>query len=253
MASILIAFESDTGQTSRVAEQIDAALTERGHEVTTNRVGEISDAAVTTFDAVLVGSPVVNRAHLPAVVAFVERHRETLSSRPSAFFQVSMASAVPFAAARSAAVGWVDDLVDRTGWEPDRVAFVAGSIAYTQYDPITRAVFKLVAALTTGDTDASRDYEYTDWDEVEAFAVEFAALAERREAKVAPTRTDRRRARVAAGVGVLIGLATLVYWLLGRRSDGGGDGGGGGRGPGSDPGPNSGVGTRERIAPTRAE
>ncbi|MFB6354044.1 MAG: protoporphyrinogen oxidase, partial [Halobacteriales archaeon] len=33
-----------------------------------------------------------------------------------------------------------------------------------------------IAADATGDTDTSRDYEYTDWDAVERFAASFAEL-----------------------------------------------------------------------------
>ena len=39
---------------------------------------------------------------------------------------------------------------------------------------------KRIAKDATGDTDTSRDYEYTDWAEVEAFANDFAAFVEGR-------------------------------------------------------------------------
>ncbi|ELZ24801.1 protoporphyrinogen oxidase [Natrinema limicola JCM 13563] len=42
----------------------------------------------------------------------------------------------------------------------------------------------------TGDTDTSRDYEYTDWDEVETVAADFAAFVEGRLGVGPPESTD---------------------------------------------------------------
>lgn len=41
-------------------------------------------------------------------------------------------------------------------------------------------MMKRIAAEATGDTDTSRDYEYTDWNEVEAFTDDVAAFVEDR-------------------------------------------------------------------------
>ena len=250
MVSFLIVYGTDEGQTATVAEYIETVLTDRGHDVTTRYVTEMSDSIVDDIDAVLVGSPVINRKHLSEVVAFIDRNREALAAKPTAFFQLSFASAIPSDWARDGAQEWVDDLIERTGWQPDRVGLFAGAVKYTRYGPFTRLFFKLFSAVTTGDTDTSRDYEYTDWDEVEAFAADSAALAERRGAVEAPqtgtraateqeresvitehkhesqptkhdresTPTERRRGRRLAEIGLLAGFLGVVYWLVRRQS-----------------------------------
>ncbi|SDD53995.1 menaquinone-dependent protoporphyrinogen oxidase [Natrinema hispanicum] len=250
MVSFLIVYGTDEGQTATVAEYIGTVLTDRGHDVTTRYVTETSDSIVDDVDAVLIGSPVINRKHLRAVVAFVDRNREALAAKPTAFFQLSFASAIPSNWARDGAQEWVDALIERTGWQPDRVGLFAGAVKYTRYGPFTRLFFKLFSAVTTGDTDTSRDYEYTDWDEVEAFATDFAALAEQRVAADTPqtddrvameykresppteqarespltkreqesSPTERKRGRRLAEVGLLAGLLSVVYWLVRRQS-----------------------------------
>ncbi len=241
MVSFLIAYGTDEGQTATVAEYIETVLIGRGHDVTTRDVTETSDALVDDADAVLVGSPVINRNHLPEVVAFVERNSETLATRPTAFFQLSFASAIPTDWARDGAQEWVDGLVERTGWQPDRVGLFAGAVKYTRYGAFTRLFFKLFSAITTGDTDTSRDYEYTDWDEVESFATDFAALVERRVAAETSQTDDRTatvqewksvttnrehessprergRGRRLAEIGLFAGLLGVVYWLVRRQS-----------------------------------
>ena len=217
MSSFLVTYATGEGQTERVAERIESVLAARGHDATTVTVDEASDLAVVDFDAILVGSPVNNRRHLPEVVEFVERNSEALAARPSAFFQLSFASAIPFRWASEGAGAYVDDLTHSTGWEPDRVGLFAGAVAYTQYDLPTRVFFRAFSALTTGDTDTSRDYEYTDWEAVERFAAEFAefAAASHEATAAGDGRGLGRRGAVTLGLLVL-GLVGVAYWFVGR-------------------------------------
>lgn len=219
MASFLVAYGTGEGQTAKVAERVRAVLADRGHDVTVRDLADESDVAVEEFDAVLVGSPVNNRRHRPEVVAFVEENREALAERASAFFQLAFASALPWEWARGGAAEFVDALTERTGWRPDRVGLFAGAVRYTEYDTLTRWFFKLFSWLTTGDTDTARDYEYTDWDQVAAFAADFAAFAE---GYVSARAADQGGgdggglARAATGVGLAAALG-VAYWLAARR------------------------------------
>ena len=54
------------------------------------------------------------------------------------------------------------------------VKVVAGALAYTRYNRLTRWAMKRIVTKAHGDTDTSRDYEYTDWNDVRRFAGEFA-------------------------------------------------------------------------------
>jgi len=61
----------------------------------------------------------------------------------------------------------------------------AGALPYTRYHFFLRWVMKRIATMAGRDTDTSRDYEYTDWDEVARFAEEFADQVQPR-ARVQP-------------------------------------------------------------------
>ena len=76
---------------------------------------------------------------------------------------------------RKATREYVDRMSKETGWRPDKVGLFAGAVKYSQYDGLTRFSSKLVVAVTTGDTNTSRDYEYTNWNNVKRFAADFAA------------------------------------------------------------------------------
>jgi menaquinone-dependent protoporphyrinogen oxidase len=54
------------------------------------------------------------------------------------------------------------------------VKVVAGALPYTRYNRLTRWAMKRIVTKAHGDTDTSRDYEYTDWNDVRQFARDFA-------------------------------------------------------------------------------
>jgi menaquinone-dependent protoporphyrinogen oxidase len=97
---------------------------------------------------------------------------------------VSLSSAVDDEKRRAEAAGYVEDLVAGTGWNPDRIGLFGGALRYSKYGFLKRLLIKRIAKTATGDTDTSRDYEYTDWDEVDAFAADFAGFVETRQGVV---------------------------------------------------------------------
>jgi hypothetical protein len=60
--------------------------------------------------------------------------------------------------------------MDTCGWQPDQIGVFAGALLYTQYGLIKRYLMKSISKQMEGDTDVSRDYEYTDWESVDDFA-----------------------------------------------------------------------------------
>ena len=225
MASFLILYGSAHGQTAKVADYMRTVLVDRGQEATVRHVRNTTDVDIEEFDAVLVGSPATTRKHLPEVVSFVEANHEALTSRPTAFFQLSLASIMPSEWLRKGAVEFANAFIEQTDWHPDRVGLFARAVTYTRYGPLTRSLFKLVAALTTGDTDTSRDYEYTNWDDVEEFTIEFAQFVEGEletrttdpteqastDVSMEPTNERTGRWAVVVAMGLLVSAYHLVF------------------------------------------
>ncbi len=93
-----------------------------------------------------------------------------LASRPTALFQVSLTSANPDAEHTATAQMLIHDLIERTGCDPDLVGLFAGALVYTRYGWMKRRIMRSIARKEGGDTDLTRDYEYTDWAAVDQFA-----------------------------------------------------------------------------------
>jgi menaquinone-dependent protoporphyrinogen oxidase len=169
MARILLLFSTHDGQTARIADRIARVLREASHEVTeycAEEAGAGSD--IERHDAVVIGGSVHMGHHARTLEQLVRRHAAALATRPSAFFSVSL-SAAGTEAQRADATRVMAQFFLRTGWQPDDVTIFAGALPYTRYNPFVRFMMKLIVNAAGGDTDTSRDHEYTDWAAVDRF------------------------------------------------------------------------------------
>ena len=63
---------------------------------------------------------------------------------------------------------------------------MAGALPYTRYNWLIRRVMKRIAAKAGGDIDTTRNYEYTDWQDLRTFAEQFGPLADRHATALIP-------------------------------------------------------------------
>lgn len=184
MACILILHSSIDGQTKRIAQRVGAVLASEGH-VATLRSADAPAAGheVERCDGVIIGAAIRYGHYAPCLEPLARDHREAIESRPNAFFSVCLTAGGP-GARPAAAKRYVDELMGKTGWRPGATAIFAGALRYRHYNLLTRAMIRLIMTLTGGDTDTSRDYEYTDWQAVDRFAEDFAALLPARAARL---------------------------------------------------------------------
>jgi menaquinone-dependent protoporphyrinogen oxidase len=174
MANVLIVYGTTEGQTAKVAQHIGDVGRRLGHDVDVLHAPEVTeDAVANRYDAVIVGASVHEGRYQRAVRNFVERNKELLASRPSAFFSVSLAAASRNPAERAHVERIAADFETRTNWRPSHTVSFAGALRYTQYSWLKRMLMKQISGKEGGDTDTSRDFEYTDWDEVTRFAEGF--------------------------------------------------------------------------------
>ncbi|WP_136688814.1 flavodoxin domain-containing protein [Halorhabdus amylolytica] len=179
MAQILVCYGTSEGQTEKIAERIGDRLSERGHRAPVRNVDE-SDPDPGGYDAVLIGSSIHMGGHQSPVETFITENLEVLGALPTGFFQVSLSAASDDPGERAEAANYVEDFEESTGFHPDRVGLFGGALRYSKYGFLKRLLMKQIAKRSSGDTDTSRDYEYTDWGEVDAFAADFAAFVEGR-------------------------------------------------------------------------
>jgi len=129
------------------------------------------------YDGVIVAASVHIGDYQRAVGRWVRMYAPILNELPTAFLSVCLAVLEPGTKPRQEILRIMRRFLDRCGWRPAITKMVAGALPYTRYGWLKRLMMKRLVAKAGGDTDTTRDFEYTDWNDLRNFARDFAALA----------------------------------------------------------------------------
>ena len=172
MSRVLILYGTTEGQTAKIVRAMRGVLERQGVDVITANA-DVMDPRPSGYDGVIVAASVHGGAYQKSVRHWVRTHAAEFGKRPAVFVSVCLGvlQKDPKVDADLAAI--VARFAAETGWRPPRVKHVAGALLYRRYNFFIRWVMKRMAAKAGGDTDTSRDYEYTDWADVRGFARAF--------------------------------------------------------------------------------
>ncbi len=172
---ILIIYGTSEGQTRKIARFMEDVLQDENHKVV---IADASDdpPSPSDFDAVLIGSSIHMHKYQRSVLDYVNKNVAQLNQKHSGFFSVCLAVASDIPEEHEEAEEIATNFLYETGWRPAMKTHVAGALKYTQYDYLKRLVMRMIAKKQGESTDTSTDHEYTDWDQVRTFALEFARI-----------------------------------------------------------------------------
>jgi menaquinone-dependent protoporphyrinogen oxidase len=175
MSRILIVYGTTDGHTRKIAAVLASTLEEAGCDAdiwhAQDRAPDVDPAA---YAGVIVAASVHRGAYQKAMGEWARRHGSVLSVKPSAFISVCLAVRETRPDAQAECQETVTKFLTAAGWRPATYRIVAGAVPFTRYGWLKRWMMKRHQAKVGGDTDTSRDWEYTDWDELRAFARDFA-------------------------------------------------------------------------------
>lgn len=187
MARILILYGTTDGHTLRIAESVRDTLLARGDQVDVVEAGRTSPDPA-DYAGIVVAASVHGGRYQRHVRSWVRSHVYALGNKPTAFISVSLGVLQPEPAVQRE----VQDIVTRflllTGWRPTISKNIAGALMYRKYGWLKRWIMKRITAKAGGNTDTSRNWVYTDWSDVRAFADQFATLVHGWEAAAVPSR-----------------------------------------------------------------
>jgi menaquinone-dependent protoporphyrinogen oxidase len=185
MKRIGVLYATREGHSRKIAERVGQILERRGMQADVVNVRKESAAIdLSRYHGVLLAASLHGGKYESEMVAFVKTNHKKLNALPSAFLPVSLSEAgaeLPSASteARSIAAAGVQKTIylfcAYTGWHPEHVKPIAGALMYSKYNVLLRWVMKRIAKKSGGDTDTSRDYDYTNWAALEEFVEQFAA------------------------------------------------------------------------------
>lgn len=176
VCEVPVFFATSEGQTRRIAKRIASVLHDLGLDsYAIDMAGpEAANVDWNCVRGALVGASIHVRKHQKAAARFVRTHAANLTRVPSAFFSVSLAAASKNATEVEAAQNLARAFPPACGWAPSRIESVAGRLAYREYGFFIRLVMKRIAKKEGAPTDTSRDYEMTNWEQVDKLAREMA-------------------------------------------------------------------------------
>lgn len=181
---ILVLYGSTHGQTAKIAAALAQAVRDQGHAVDVREAGKV-DCRPEDYAGVMVAASVHAGGYQKEVRRWVQAHAAALNTIPTAFVSVCLGILQHDPKVDAELQSIARRFGEATGWHPTIVKPVAGALPYTKYNWFLRRMMKRIAAKAGGDTDTSRDYEYTDWRDLRAFAEQFAHTVAGRPVKIA--------------------------------------------------------------------
>jgi len=175
MPRLLIVYGSTDGHTAKIARFLATQLEEFGAIVDVVEAGT-EDPDPREYAGVIVAASIHAGGFQRAVGRWVRAHATTLRAGPAAFLAVCLGVLQKDLTVQRELVAIVNRFEASTGWKASRIKLVAGALKYTRYGWLKRMIMRRIAAKAGGDTDASRDHEYTDWNDLREFADAFSAM-----------------------------------------------------------------------------
>jgi menaquinone-dependent protoporphyrinogen oxidase len=174
MSRILVLYGTTDGHTAKIAARLGETFREAGCDVAVAHAGSVvTDAWPERYDGVVVAASVHIGSYQRPVRRWVEAHAEQLSRMPSAFLSVCLGILEHQPEVDRELQDMFERFLRRTGWRPTVVKPVAGAVPYTRYGWFKKWMMRRMVAKVSGDTDTTRDYEYTDWEDLRTFAQDF--------------------------------------------------------------------------------
>ena len=172
MNRVLVVYATNEGHTRMIAESIGDTLRLSGVDADVIDAAD-ADPSPAGYGGVIVAASVHAGRHQRAIEHWVRAHARELTERPSAFVSSCLSIINPSPKALADLDAMMTRFIKTTGWMPARVKHVAGALLYTRYNFFKRWLMKRIVSQHGGDTDTSKDYDYTDWQDVKRFTEEF--------------------------------------------------------------------------------
>jgi menaquinone-dependent protoporphyrinogen oxidase len=187
MTRILVVYGTTHGHTAKIARAIADTLRRQGASA------DVIEASAEwpepeDYAAVVVAASVQGGRYQRRVRRWVRANADALNARPTAFVSVCLGVLQQNPQVQQEVAAIMARFLTAAGWRPTVTTTVAGALLYTRYNPLVRWAMKRIVRQAGGDTDTSRDYEYTDWAALRTFAEDFGRRASRGDASSSGTR-----------------------------------------------------------------
>ncbi len=170
MKKALFLYSTTDGQTLKICHHLK-------NELSAEFEGELCDlnsllkVNFESYDRVVIGASIRYGRLNKKLYQFINKHLDALNKHKVAFFCVNLTARkedqgkdTPEGSA------YMQTFLKKSPWEPKIQGVFAGALRYPKYKLIDRLCIQLIMKITGGETDPTKEVEYTNWEKVTKFA-----------------------------------------------------------------------------------
>ena len=167
----LIIYSSTDGQTKKICEVIkEYSVNKSSYEIIS--LDEAFQIEVEQYDRIIIGASIRYGRHNPRIYEFIQYNKNVLDKKKSAFFSVNVVARKPDKNTPDTNP-YIKKFLKKTSWKPSKLGVFAGKIDYPRLSFINKNVIRFIMLITSGPTNTNNSYEFTDWQNVKKFIMEF--------------------------------------------------------------------------------
>ena len=167
MLKIIMIYSTTDGQTKRIIDFLEKICGKK-HEVRVVSVQEAHKQNLIEFDKIVIGARVRYGKHHKDIYKFIEKNKSKIIAKNNYFFSVNLVARKK-AKNNPKTNPYTIKFLRKTDWNPSKINVFAGRVDYPKYNFINKLIIRTIMSITSGPTDTSRCFEFTDWVEVEKF------------------------------------------------------------------------------------
>ena len=174
---MLILFSSRDGQTERIARFISDEVQPFG-ECDVVNIRDVASVNWQEYDRLLIAASIRYGRFAQELHSCIVGHLPELQARISGFISVNLTARKADKCTPETNV-YTRKFLEQSPWTPDRCLVAAGALRYPRYRWFDKVMIRLIMKMTGGETDTSKEIEYTDWPQVAEFARDFVQITGR--------------------------------------------------------------------------
>ena len=169
MRDILIIYSSTDGHTKKISNHIRSILVKK-KDVDVISIDNISEVDITSYNSLIIGASVRYGGHSKKIINFIRNNSKLFDEQYTSFFSVN-ATARKTGKNTPEKNPYVVKLLEATSWKPTRSQVFAGKIDYPNYRFYDKFIIRFIMFLTSGPTNINTSHEFTNWDQVNDYAM----------------------------------------------------------------------------------
>ncbi|HIF9110310.1 menaquinone-dependent protoporphyrinogen IX dehydrogenase [Photobacterium damselae] len=170
---LLMLYSSREGQTLKILHYIEKELGD-GFQCEVRDLHAQPNVNWPEYDQIIIGASIRYGHFNKLLYQFIERNQVELKRAGASFICVNL-TARKEGKDTPQGSAYVRKFLQKSPWQPEQIAVFAGALRYPRYRWFDRLMIQLIMKITGGETDTTKEVEYTNWQKVSEFASGIAA------------------------------------------------------------------------------